>query len=215
MKIDVKRFLDLSAMLSDVPGLQIVAPINEHMIKLATDEFNAATFADLFERQHGFAPGEAVIALMELPTRIELQWCCGDVQGELRLHNPDIAIANPIDASYRDQLGRNMSRFAALDMVSDIAGPFFVLYDPQTVDETGLILFDGKLSAPLELTADSYAEMAARLWAIDGWQFLFSTLPTSAPLREALREGFALVSRHSQDERLSEIGAKLAMLRQP
>lgn len=175
------------------PTVRIAMATDPALIEATFADFDAAESADAFLDFHGRACPASLVELLALPDTVDLVWRSSDAAGEFHLTNPYGGASRHPDASYGMVAGHDIAAFSILDQVTDIAGPWFVLYDIMEVDEAGLLLFDGRSIAPLALTPSDYAELSLAAAGCDSWAFLFADFPLAQDRRKAIARSVAKV----------------------
>jgi hypothetical protein len=163
------------------------------MVEATFADFEATESAEAFLDLHGHACPATLIELLALPDTVDLVWRSSKAAGELHLVNPYGGATRHPDASYGTVAGYDISTLSILDQVTDIAGPWFVLYDISRAEETNLLLFDGQRIAPLALTPSDYADYCIAAAGFDSWAFLFTDLSIAQDRRDAIARGVAKV----------------------
>lgn len=210
MPISIKLFEELDAGLK--AGVSLSQMLNLEQFRQSLGDFDREESKYAFPDSFGYDCPQSLFELLALPTTLDLVWRKDNAAGEFHLVNPLIGVERHPDPSYPDIGGVSVPDLCILDQVTDIAGPWFVLFDPIKVESDGLFLFDGRELGSLTLSPEKYVELCGLGAGFDSWAFLFADLPIASDRRRAIQTSFEAVKQLFPDRNLEIFQTKISSL---
>ena len=196
--MSAKRFLfDIRAVLAD-PYWHAEGDAGDPANDVPDTPQERADLANFFAALAGKPAPDAILPALVLPDIVRLRWQRDGAAGEMAISNPIYSLGRRLDDSLLAEKidGIPLGELRILDAVTDLAGPFYVVFQagPDRVDPQ-LLLFDLREILPLQIDFTCYIETAAAARGILFWQHLFTHRKLTQDRARHLRSGLELLHR--------------------